>query len=186
MTAGVTSRAIISVSTITSGKKYAEVVFDNVLASFASRECVGIGSFVPVPDCLLVGITDGVCIAAHTDGTTSRLHKDTEGAADGFSTGGPAITNGMVCNIAFDVATGKVWLGLNGTYYYDIAGTMTAGGSPSAGTNPTLTTGLSTIHIGAGSYREFSAPDPGAKFTLRIQSSQFTGTIPSGFSAWYP
>lgn len=185
MTTGSTTRSIISVTKVSTGKRYAEVVFDVVNASGGTKPCIGIGNFAPSPECSLVGITDGVCISAHTNGT-ARLHHDAEGASDGFSTNGPIIANGDVCNIALDTSSGKLFLGLNGVYYYDVAGTVTSGGDPAVGTNPTFTIAFSNVHVGAGTYRFFFVPDPGAKFSLRTQASQFTGSIPSGFSAWYP
>jgi hypothetical protein len=56
-----------------------------------------------------------------------------------------------------------------------------AGGNPSAGTFETATFVQSTVYVAAG----INVASP-VKATLRNQTSQFTGSIPSGFSACYP
>jgi hypothetical protein len=80
---------------------------------------------------------------------------------------------------AVNGTNGKVWLGKVGTGWYN-------SGDPAAGTGQTTTLATGLFHIGAGIELPGGPPAGGAQFSLRTQSSQFTGTIPSGFSAWYP
>jgi hypothetical protein len=80
---------------------------------------------------------------------------------------------------AFDRSNGKVWIGKVGTGWYN-------GGDPAAGTGQTGTLSVVDSYVCAAIERVASAPTGGSKFSLRTQSSQFTGSIPSGFSAWYP
>jgi hypothetical protein len=169
MPVGFLTSSVISVTSIAAGKKYAEVLLSLMIFDGNAQ------SFGVTPSQNFPGVV-GVGIVGESPNSAIYVNSSSP-----LATGGPAMVSGVVGNIAVDMATGKVWLGLNGTYYYNSAGTMTAGGSPSAGTNPTTTLANPTLYVGAGSesLTTFVA-------NLRTQTSQFTGSIPSGFSAWYP
>jgi hypothetical protein len=74
-------------------------------------------------------------------------------------------------DIAVDLGAGKIWYGKNGTW--------TGSGVPSTGTAPniTFTPSLTLFIAWAGNLAADSA-------TLRTKTSQFSDTIPVGFTAW--
>jgi hypothetical protein len=165
-----TSRIVVSVTPLTTGKRYAEVVFDTVVSP---------GSAVPK---LQFGITPtgesitempGISGAAlNFNGKVYILDVDTSSA-------GPTFGNGEVGMAACEQSTGKIWLGKVGTGWF-------GGGDPAAGTSPIATLGAGTYYVGWGESRStFGTTPTGCKASLRTQTSQFTGTIPSGFTAWY-
>lgn len=84
---------------------------------------------------------------------------------------GASFAAGDVVGVAVDFGTRRVWWRINGTWI--------GSGNPAAGTGQQVTyaTGLGTI------FAAVSAND-GARLTLRTKSSEFSGSIPTGFSAW--
>lgn len=156
-------RSVVSVTSVTSGKKYAEVVLDATSGNVG--DMIGI---TPLDVGDVAGSVRTLGVGINRDGFIYKydavVHSDATI---------PVI--GDVINLALDYATLKVWIGVNNVWY--------GGGNPGAGTGETTTLNIDTFYIGA------STPNfggPGAKFSLRTQTSQFTGSIPSGFSPWYP
>jgi hypothetical protein len=122
-------RTVNSKTTAISGKRYAEVKFDVIPAPSSTFQAFGV-----VDDsgtAVFPGLQDAVGIANRTDLADSRLYIGTVET----SAGGPAFATGGVANIAYDKATGKIWLGINGTYYRDNAGTLVGDGNPGTGAN---------------------------------------------------
>jgi hypothetical protein len=160
------TRKILSVTDRTSEKAYAEVVFDAIVSpGISPRIAVGI---VPSGG-------SGIWISTLGFIWVNVQPNDTVTEVDG-----PTFTAGNVAMFAVDCPTGKVWVGKVGTGWYN-------SGDPAAGTGQTGT--LSVLASNKVSAILMSAeiePIGGSQFSLRTQSSQFTGTIPSGFSAWYP
>jgi hypothetical protein len=158
-------RSIISVQSTSTGKRYAEVVVD-FISLLSTTE---IGFTTDSTNSTRIKINGG-CITVAGNIETSG---DTVGSDLG------AGTNSDVYNLAIDHSTGKVWFGKNGIWAF--------GGDPAAGTGQSATLTIGTYFVGFCLYQTNSKePMSGPKATIRTQSSQFTGTIPSGFSPWYP
>ena len=83
-------------------------------------------------------------------------------------------TSGDVMQIAANTSTGKVWIGLNDTWYDSSSGTT---GNPSAGTNQTFTVDVSGYFFALSLY--------GASSGISVNFGQrpFTYTPPTGFLA---
>ena len=164
--------SVRSVTAATAGKRYAEILVDIVntgLTAFGIVSNVNANSVVP-------GYDEGIGFQCGFGGF--RIRKDTILLSDP----GPfEVANGQVINVAVDMTAQKVWLGIDGTYYYPSGFVPTAGGNPSAGTFETETFVSTTLYVAAGNNNGNVM-----KASLRTQTSQFTGSIPSGFSAWYP
>jgi hypothetical protein len=170
MDAAGTARAVVSVTAASTGKRYAEVVFDTVVSP---------GS--PVPKLMMGATKQGGTFASVPDTNGATLNFDGKVFVEEVvvATDGPTFTGGEVGMVAVDPSNGKIWLGKVGTGWY-------GGGDPAAGTSPVATLGANSYYVGWGESRSSLGVTPiGCKTTLRTQSSQFTGTIPSGFSAWY-
>lgn len=174
---GALTAAVRSTTSCTTGKKYAEILINTLLGT-TYYEAFGIVSDA-FATANIPGEQEGVAIRDFLSG--ARLYKDTSIIA----TNGPTLVDTDVINVAVDMTAGKVWLGINGTYYYDSGGTLTAGGNPATGANETSTFAYTTVFVGAGIFGAPFEAVTGFKATLRTQSSQFTGSIPSGFTAWY-
>jgi hypothetical protein len=157
---------LISETLITSGLRYAEVELATYVAP-GGHLSVGIKdwSAFNVP-----GMDTGLSATGRVTLNLSTIATD-----------GPIFTAGDVWMLAFNVSTLKVWVGKVGSGWYN-------GGDPAAGTGeigvfPSGTEfGVGVRVTGSG----LGNPTPGSILKLRTQSSQFTGTIPSGFSPWYP
>jgi hypothetical protein len=164
--------SVRSVTSTTAGKRYAEILIDSFdlgSAAFGVVSDINADSVVP-------GFDEGIGLQCGFG--SFLLRKDTVLIA----TGGPfEVVAGQVINIAVDMTAQKVWLGIDGTYYYNNAFTVTAGGNPAAGTLETETFISTVLYVAAGNNTAGLM-----KATLRTQTPQFTGSIPSGFSAWYP
>lgn len=85
-----------------------------------------------------------------------------------------ALSNGDRVNIAINLTSGKAWLGRNGTWILS--------GDPAAGTNETTTIGAGTWYLGASIYANGTTEN--FKASVRTQNSQFTDTVPTGFTSW--
>lgn len=75
--------------------------------------------------------------------------------------------------IAVDFTAGNMWLGVNGSWY--------GGGNPSTGSVPTFTFTPGTLLYFIG-----SANNPPARGQSNAVVGEFSGLLPSGFSAWLP
>jgi hypothetical protein len=162
-------RYIVSVTGVTSGLRYAEIVFDDVTSPGGTH---GIQCGI-VTVSTAAAVRDGVCISSSGRIWSLGAALDTPDHTDG-----PTFTAGQVAMVCANPANGKCWIGEVGVGWY-------GGGDPAAGTGQTATLGTGLFHLGAAIELDGSAPTGGAKFTLRTQASQFTGSIPSGGSAWY-
>lgn len=156
--------AIQSVTGVSSGFKYAEVVWDSVLNPGGARTEVGVAPFAAFAALPENGIALNVNGKIYFG--TIQIHAD-----------GPTFVNGDVTIIACKPLTGKVWLGKLGSGYY-------AGGDPAADTNPTATLSPGTFHVAAGIAKDGGTPTGGAQFTIRTANAQFTGTKPVGSTSW--
>jgi hypothetical protein len=83
---------------------------------------------------------------------------------------GTAITSGDILNVAIDVDAGKVWFGLNGTWF--------ASGDPAAGTSESAS-GLTSLPLVVSSYHYTNA----GTTTFDFGQLGFTYTPPTGFVA---
>ena len=80
-----------------------------------------------------------------------------------------AVVPGSVVSLAIDFGAGYIWLGLNGVFT----------GNPAAGTGPNYSfTPGTTLFLAA------SGATAGASTTLRSAGTQFSGTVPAGFTPW--
>jgi hypothetical protein len=86
---------------------------------------------------------------------------------------GTAITSGDILNVAIDVDAGKVWFGLNGTWF--------ASGDPAAGTSESAS-GLTSLPLVVSSYHYTNA----GTTTFDFGQLGFTYTPPTGFVALAP
>lgn len=171
MAAEITQRSIVSVTGVSAGLRYAEVVFDDTTSPGSAN---GIIAGLITSSSALIPFL-GICIS-----TTGRIWVNGNDAAAPTFTDGPTFSAGGVAMFSLQCSTGKVWLGKVGTGWYNA-------GDPAALTGETGTlTSVATTYVAAGIFRVILDTIPGAKFSLRTQASQFTGSIPSGFSAWYP
>jgi hypothetical protein len=166
-------RAVASVTGVASGKRYGEIVFDTIVdpdgGDPEGYTNVGIiNTATPTSPRVKVAMGTFGRIWFNGAQTTSPNHTD-----------GPTFIAGNVAMFAVDTATGKVWIGKVGTGWY-------ASGDPAAGTGEAVTLSLGTYYLCSAIERVSVEPIGGSKFSLRTQASQFTGSIPSGFSAWYP
>lgn len=166
-----TSRIVASVTSASTGKRYAEVVFDTIVNPGSAEPKVQFGvTPVGAVTTEMPGISGA---ALNFNGVVYVL--DANIAVDG-----PTFSDGNVGMAAVDPSNGKVWLGKVGVGWY-------GGGDPAAGTGAIATLGAGTFFIAWGEARSTFGTTPiGCKASLRSQSSQFTGAIPSGFSALYP
>lgn len=72
--------------------------------------------------------------------------------------------------VAYDAATGKIWLGARGVWYNS--------GDPAAGTNPTFTASAGTVmFLAAGCFTA-------GQVIIRNGSGENLHTIPSGYTVW--
>ena len=162
-------RAVASVTGASSGKRYGEIVFDTIV----DPDGAGPEGFTNV----------GIIATAAPTSPRVKVAVGTFGQiwVNGAPThvDGPTFVAGNVAMFAADTSNGKIWVGKVGTGWY-------GSGDPAAGTNPLITLALATYYLCAAIERVDTPPIGGSKFSLRTQTSQFTGSIPSGFSAWYP
>lgn len=94
----------------------------------------------------------------------------------GVSTGVTGLGNmltGQVIMMAYDAATGKMWLGRGGTWF--------AGGDPGTGVNPTATVAAGLQY--APSYSS-NTSSTNTTLTLRCKASECSFPLPTGFSEW--
>ena len=91
----------------------------------------------------------------------------------GGATGTVAIAAGSIIQVAYDASSGKLWLGLNNTWYNPTFGGT---GNPSTGANPTL-----TVASSLGLFPYFTCFQETIKATFGQQP--FTYTPPTGFVA---
>jgi hypothetical protein len=164
-------RYIASVSAVSSGSKYGEIVFDATTNSGVDSHVLTgiIGQADPVGPRTWIAMSNAQKIWYNGAGFAVPDHLDS------FS-----FSAGDVAMFAIIVATRKVWVGKVGSGWYN-------GGNPATITGQTATLSSGTdFYLCAGIERDDAIPIAGPKFSLRTQSSQFTGTIPSGFAPWYP
>jgi hypothetical protein len=162
-------RYIVSVTGVTAGLRYAEIVFDDV-TSPGSTHGIQCG-IVTVSNA--AASRDGVCVSSSGRIWFSGADFDSPNHTDG-----PTFTAGQVAMFCANPTNGKCWIGKVGTGWY-------AGGDPAAGTGQTATLATGLFHLGATIEVDGAPPTGGAQFSVRTQTSQFTGSIPSGGSAWY-
>jgi hypothetical protein len=166
----VLGRYVVSVSGVTAGLRYGEIVFDDVTSPGNAH-----GIHAGVRLLSTAGrVRSGMCVSSSGRIWFSDAALDTPDHTDG-----PTFTAGQVAMFAVNNTNGKCWLGKVGTGWY-------ASGDPAAGTGQVVTLATGLFHLGAALEVDGTPPTAGAQFSLRTQSSQFTGSIPSGFSAWYP
>ena len=110
-----------------------------------------------------------------------------------IGSGFPTLSAGDIVNIAFDGASGKLWLGKNGTYY-NASGSAT--GNPADGTNPIATLTPAEFTMSSTFYQQGAIMNFGQDSTFagnktsgseNAQDSNgigdFYDTVPSGFLA---
>ena len=95
----------------------------------------------------------------------------TNGSTGSTATG--AVSAGAIIQVAYDAASGNLWLGLNNVWYNSTLGTT---GNPSTGANPTL-----TVASSLGLFPYFTCIQETIKATFGQQP--FTYTPPTGFVA---
>lgn len=144
------------------GKYYFEVVNNNSIVPGlmvgASNSALGLSTY-PGSSLLSFGF--------HANASGSETYNNGVGANSGGSTVGA----GSYARVAIDFDTGKIWLGPSGSWE--------GGGDPSAGTTPTYSfTANTPLFPALGLYKSNQSA------TLRVLSSEFGGTVPTGFSAW--
>jgi hypothetical protein len=164
-------RYIVSVTPASLGSKYGEIVFDVTTNSGVDSHVLTgiIGQADPVGPRTWIAMSNAQKIWYNDAGFAAPDHSDS------FS-----FSAGDVAMFAIVVSTRKVWVGKVGSGWYN-------SGDPAAGTGQTATLLSGTdFYLCAGIERDDAIPIAGPKFSLRTQAIQFTGTIPSGFSAWYP
>jgi hypothetical protein len=159
---------VLSTIAFSSGKYYCEVVM-NTVATFTPS--VGFSQYRalgPLSD-TEIGESTGQ-VALRSNG--SRYANGS--VTTSFTTG---LTSGAVVMLAVDVATRRVWIGTNGTWR------GSGSPDPAAGTSWAATLGGSgDIYVGASSGRQSFA----GVVTARFKASEFSYSIPSGFSAVDP
>jgi hypothetical protein len=164
------ARQVVSVTGSTSGLKYAEVVFDDVTTP-GSESWIEAGI---QGDSSPVALRDWICLSSG-----GRIWYNGSAINSPNHSNGPTFTAGQVAMFAFNFSTLKAWVGKVGTGWYN-------SGDPAAGTGQTATiSSAATFYISSRVERIDAAPAGGQQFSLRTQASQFTGSIPAGFSAWY-
>lgn len=85
---------------------------------------------------------------------------------------GSAFADNDICMVALDTATGKIWFGKNGTWYFS--------GDPAAGTGEAYTyTGATIYPAASGEGTAFATSGTNARFL----ASMWTYSAPSGFGA---
>lgn len=102
---------------------------------------------------------------------TSNLSTYNGGTQTGQGSGTNSITEGGRAMVAYDPATGRIWLGSNGVWF--------GSGNPSAGTNPAYTTTAGNTLFLAVSHN-----GSGQSSTLKNNTGENIYTIPTGFSMW--
>ncbi len=161
VTGGTSVRSVLGVGGRSTGKRYAEFVFD-AGGSFSPmvRHDVGITRQHPVNS----GNTGANLGAGYRRGGAVVVEGANVQYPDSF-------VAGDVISIAADLGTGKVWMAKNGTW---------TSGDPGAGTGEagTITT--------SSTYYPFASSEAGAAMTitLRCLTADFDYAPPSGFSSW--
>lgn len=124
--------------------------------------------------------TSAASMTTHAYNTTGTYGIYGANSGNGIVTNGSLGANSItpfpanaVLQLAYDSATGNLWLGVNNVYYNSTAGTT---GNPSAGTNPTITVAAS---LGLAPYLELLNNSLYANFGQQ----PFTYTAPTGFNA---
>ena len=160
------SRTVKSVTEVTSGKHYAEVVFDAVVLS---------GTFARLAVGLIPLGGSGISMSSAGKIWINLPPNDTVAASDGFT-----FTAGGVMMLALNAANNKVWLGKVGSGWY-------GGADPAADIDETGTLNVTAaVKVFGTLMSSDTEPIGGSQLSLRTQTSQFTGSVPSGFSPWYP
>lgn len=163
-------RYVVSVTGVTAGLRYGEVKLD-ALVNPGNAHGIHIG----IRTLSSAGpIRQGLAIS-----TSGRIWSLSAALDTPDHTDGPTFVANDVVMFAVKNADGKCWLGKVGSGWY-------AGGDPATDSGPTVTLTPGLFHLASGLEVDGSPPLGGSKFSLRTQSSQFTGVIPSGFSPWYP
>lgn len=148
----------VSVTSRASGKYYFEVLLVDVGGSDAAL--IGIRPTIPNG----VSIRDAGVAIQTTNGDVIELG----GSVGTFS----PLSTGDVVGIAVDLDLMRVWFSANGVWLT---------GDPETNTDP-LSTALSPGTYYAGI--EISGAEDQATLTVRTQAVDFTGDLPSGFTAW--
>jgi hypothetical protein len=169
-------RAVVSVTGVAIGKRYGEIVLDDITTP-GDEGFIEVGIAISSPGNSRNGVATGA--REFTGLQWGRIWLNGDGPKVPSFTNGPTFAATDVAMFAVDTANGKVWVGKVGTGWYNA-------GDPAAGTGQTGTIAIATYYLAASIERIDTPPIGGAQFSLRTQSSQFTGSIPSGFSAWYP
>lgn len=108
----------------------------------------------------------GSASGAAARGNTAGTWLNTWTQANALSQVGEAVNDVLHC--AYDAATDDFWIGMNGTWWV---------GDPAAGTSPWVGNASGTVFPAVG------FTNGNVSLQLRSKSSEFTLTVPSGFSA---
>lgn len=154
-----------SVTGHNSGKWYAEI---GDTTDVASAMMAGIGTAASSLATYPGGLATSWGIHANSSGGL-RTYTNTVASNPGL----PTIGAGGYARIAYDAATGRIWLGVSSS------ATWAGGGDPATGTSPTYTVAAGTLlHLMLGMFTS------GQVCTLKNHAGENTGTIPAGFSMW--
>ena len=158
---GTAIRSVIGTTGKADGKRYFEIVF------------VSGGSFgTLVRHDMGVTLSKPVVSGASGEGTGAGYRRGGAIYIAGSSVGTvTAVSASDVIGVAIDIDSGKVWFALNGTWTQ---------GDPGADTSEEGTVTASQT------YYPFASSESGAamKVTLRTTASEFSYSVPTGFTSW--
>lgn len=161
-------RSVRGLTSHSTGKWYAEVANDANGSSNGSM-MFGVGNASADVNSYPGGSDDNSCGIQANNTTNLSTYRGGVQTAQGNGTN--AIGVGGRAMVAYDAATGKVWLGSNGVWF--------GGGDPATGSNPTYTfTAGTALFLMLG---EQWAPQQG---TLKNNAGENAYAIPSGFAMW--
>lgn len=156
-TASANYEAVRSITSHSTGKYYGEILAGGDL----DDSNLGFANATFGLTAFLGGDTNGVSIY----GFNGDIYEN--GSA---TSGGSAILNGSHTDFAIDLDAKKLWIRQ--------AGSWRGGGDPAAGT------GGYTYSVTGALFFCAYIQSGGKTVTLRTNSSEFAGTVPTGFSAW--
>ena len=162
---GSSTNVITTFPTPTTGKWYAEITMN-----FTQN--------INWP--IVMGVTNGIggntYLNLYTDWSARAINKSVNGVTSSVTPSGAFPANGDILKIAYDADAGKLWLGLNSTWY-GASGSLT--GTPENGGDPTLS-GVA----GKEMYPNHnSAGGPAQNAYLNCGQRPFTYTPPTGFKS---
>jgi hypothetical protein len=158
---------VVSVDSVSSGLRYGEIVFVSGTSAINSFP-LDLGATKNNPP------DSGSAVSQPGFGYRKNGKIIVNGDQVGLTES--VLAPGDVVMVAINLTSLKAWIGRNGTWVNS--------GDPVAGTGQVMAITAGTWYLGASAYQPGTTEELTA--TLRTQASQFTQSIPNGFSAWYP